>query len=48
LAAGETFVTTWTIEILDAAGQVAAVVDEAARQQGDGAPPVVHAVVLSS
>jgi hypothetical protein len=48
LAAGGTFVMTWTIEILDAAGQVAAVADEAARQQGDGAPPVVHAVVLSS
>ena len=48
LAAGEQFATTWTIEILDSAAQVAVIVEETARQQGNRQPAVVHPVAMSS
>ena len=48
LATGETFAASWTVEILDSAAQVAAMVEEVARQQGNRATAVINRVALPS
>jgi Domain of unknown function (DUF4432) len=46
LAPGGAFTAKWTIEVVDTAEQVAAIVAEAAQRQGDCGAPIVHRTAL--
>jgi hypothetical protein len=46
LAPGKPFTAGWTIEVVDTAEQVAAIVAEAAQRQGDSGAPIVHRTAL--